>query len=547
MIAMLDGRADKILPAGPPGDLKRYDLDDYTVLVMDSKRRVIDALHSICALRDDFRLRLVMSAFKDGLAANAKGPPVIAPKDCDIEVSRQLERSKTGKLDSARKPTMVAPLPELSGAPPSPGSMVSKNAAAAAMGGTATPKGGPGSGGARKPSVVGNMRASFNASMNKMLTKSMIVEEEDDDDASNYTLTADFQVFFDDMFEAGGAIDGKALDLDAISESPLGTICMDLMMYDSPELFEASFSLLKTMYAQRTTIIHAMKSVQLLYNEQLPLFHSLKHLKSEVGELRNYIESYETWGVQNSFSPIDRPIFEQVTTSLEKLSKFVFAPPNAEILAALELSGRRLSVDQKDEGNMTRGLGGVRGTRRMSSQVAMLKKRAPEAMWQDLLRNLDIDSLLIRAVEIPYDTYIPTGKQLGTPEGDDMQATYDVLLEVVRAAWFCAKSFVLSHPSNQEIFFKHMDFMVAEMKASPGLPIADMLTEVFRDNSEMIEQADEALFREFTSMLNHSAYDISYLNFFEVRAVMRVRTHRVLPAAMWHRRMFPLLLIIMNH
>ena len=177
----------------------------------------------------------------------------------------------------------------------------------------------------------------------------------------------------------------------------------------------------------------------------------------------------------------------------------------------------------------------------------MLKKSAPEAMWQDLLRNPDIDSLLIRAVEIPYDTYIPTGKQLGTPEGDDMQATYDVLLEVVRAAWFCAKSFVLSHPSNQEIFFKHMDFMVAEMKASPGLPIADMLTEVFRDNSEMIEQADEALFREFTSMLNHSAYDISYLNFFEVRAVMRVRTHRVLPAAMWHRRMFPLLLIIMNH
>ena len=80
---------------------------------MESKRRVIDTLHSICAVRDDFRLRLVMSAFKNGLAAIAKGPPVIAPKDSNIEQMRVAELQKPGKLGLKRRPSMVAiaPLP----------------------------------------------------------------------------------------------------------------------------------------------------------------------------------------------------------------------------------------------------------------------------------------------------------------------------------------------------------------------------------------------------------------------------------------------------
>ena len=76
------------------------------------------------------------------------------------------------------------------------------------------------------------------------------------------SVSGDAQTAFNDVFEAGGEIDGTALDLDAISKAPLGTICMDLMMYMQPELFEASMSLLKSCYTQRKSIITAMDRVQ---------------------------------------------------------------------------------------------------------------------------------------------------------------------------------------------------------------------------------------------------------------------------------------------
>ena len=76
------------------------------------------------------------------------------------------------------------------------------------------------------------------------------------------SVSGDVQTAFNDVFEAGGEIDGTALDLDAISKAPLGTICMDLMMYMQPELFEASMSLLKSCYTQRKSIITAMDRVQ---------------------------------------------------------------------------------------------------------------------------------------------------------------------------------------------------------------------------------------------------------------------------------------------
>ena len=437
---------------------------------MESKRRVIDTLHSICAVRDDFRLRLVMSAFKNGLAAIAKGPPVIAPKDSNIEQMRVAELQKPGKLGLKRRPSMVAiaPLPPgvASDAPTKP----------------TRPD--------RAPSLSKFLSEKMSSSLGSLLSTSIEEKEETDfHDASNFILSADFQALFDDCFETGGEIDGKALDLDAISDSPLGIICMDLMMYDSPALFEASFSLLKSMFEQRLTIIRAMRSVQLLHNEELPLFDSLSKLKSEVSELRKHVESYETWGAQNSFSPIDREIVNKVTNSLAKLSAFCFEPPNSEILASSELPGE---IPKR--------------IRRVVSQNALFEERAPVAMWQDLLRNLGVDTLLITAIDIPHHAY----------DSDDQRATHDVLLAVVRAAWACATSFVFSNAPNQEIFRGRVQFMVSEMRTSPGLPIAEMLTEVFRDNLEMIEQADESLFHEFATRLNASGHNASYLNFFEV-------------------------------
>jgi hypothetical protein len=62
--------------------------------------------------------------------------------------------------------------------------------------------------------------------------------KQDDSKAGTWLLIDKFQEAFNDVFEAGGDIDGTALDLDAMSDSPLSTILMDLMMY-TPEAARA--------------------------------------------------------------------------------------------------------------------------------------------------------------------------------------------------------------------------------------------------------------------------------------------------------------------
>ena len=124
-------------------------------------------------------------------------------------------------------------------------------------------------------------------------------------------------------------------------------------------------------------------------------------------------------------------------------------------------------------------------SRRMTVQVNLFNKRRPDRVWQQLLRNLGLDSLLVRAVEIPYSTFRAGFAEKGTPAGDQKDETYEVLFEVVRAAWQCVRSFVLCNAENQAIFAEHMPFLIAEMKACPELGIAEVLIEVFPGVSGM--------------------------------------------------------------
>ena len=231
---------------------------DMTVLIMDSKRRMIDALLSICKLRDDFRLRVIMDGFKKSVI---NGKALYAP-GCTPET---------------------------------------------------------------------------------------------------WLLTDAFHTAFNDVFTASGEIDGTVLNLDTLSKAPLFTICLDLMMYMQPELFEASMTLLKSCYTQRRSIVTAMDRVQvravrrrrqiklfcyrfihplpphlftpshppamstmltthempsvrggrprrwtmrgrsqLFMTDDIPIFGTVSKLVDTVSDIKERIESYETWGVQAS-------------------------------------------------------------------------------------------------------------------------------------------------------------------------------------------------------------------------------------------------------
>ena len=70
----------------------------------------------------------------------------------------------------------------------------------------------------------------------------------------------------------------------------------------------------------------------------MPLFDTLSLLKSEVASVRHRVESYETWGVANSFSPIDDKVAATVLEGLSTLTDFCYCAPRALAGAALDES-----------------------------------------------------------------------------------------------------------------------------------------------------------------------------------------------------------------
>ena len=110
-------------------------------------------------------------------------------------------------------------------------------------------------------------------------SKALYFEDKKKD--NELTLTKAFEDKVVDVFESSddkSGIDGDLLDIDkGLSPvSNLPAICMDLMMYDSPELFESAFTLMWSEFAQREPVIHALERVILLksprlYSDEHPL------------------------------------------------------------------------------------------------------------------------------------------------------------------------------------------------------------------------------------------------------------------------------------
>lgn len=90
-----------------------------------------------------------------------------------------------------------------------------------------------------------------------------------------YVLKRSFHEVINDIFEddtgtGQSKINGSVLDLDGLSPgNNLSAICLDLMQYDSPELFEAAFSLLLSQFRQREPLQEALNEVLLLPASQL--------------------------------------------------------------------------------------------------------------------------------------------------------------------------------------------------------------------------------------------------------------------------------------
>jgi hypothetical protein len=110
------------------------------------------------------------------------------------------------------------------------------------------------------------------------------------------------------LFESAAS---QAFDLDKLSDKPLVTILLDLMMYEDPDLFEAAFGLLYRRNAQKKKLMASMHDVVILKSEYLGAsavpdgdLSKLPALRAHVAHMRKEVNEWELWAQHNELGPI---------------------------------------------------------------------------------------------------------------------------------------------------------------------------------------------------------------------------------------------------
>ena len=280
-------------------------------------------------------------------------------------------------------------------------------------------------------------------------------------------LSRAFYDIFHAIFESGergglnDKLKGHLLDLDKMSpQSKMVPMCMDLMMYDSPELFEAAFSLLHAQFTQRKPLIEAMKNVELLNTVNIIPNKpdcDLASITQRVQHLRRLVESYEAWALSNSFSSDDESSHKEL---IDLCLHFVdFCMHDHSELGAL------------------------------STDEVMRTAWPMESRSQNILRSLGLHECLLEAIAIPFRQY-PAGESRRM-----LQTTVNVAFEALAA-------FVLDNRHNQDLITDEFVLIMKLVESADQTgPIEAILGPLVYRNTAFVDGLDDATLERFTGLL----------------------------------------------
>lgn len=177
----------------------------------------------------------------------------------------------------------------------------------------------------------------------------------------------------------------NTLDLNHISdEYDLDIILLDLIMYEDDDLYCAAMALLTERYHNKSSLLEAMSKSELLKSSKIPVFYTFKQVDNAVSKIRYLILTFEQWGVDNDFSPIDRTVYAKVHRLLDKFREFLLTKDRA-------VEGEE--VEQKSEIEMRMMNFSSNRTRGFSEPPSIEDKIEPQ--HQKILMNLLLGDALV--------------------------------------------------------------------------------------------------------------------------------------------------------
>ncbi|GMH53038.1 hypothetical protein TrLO_g6616 [Triparma laevis f. longispina] len=290
-------------------------------------------------------------------------------------------------------------------------------------------------------------------------------------------VSTQFIEVFNRLFEDE---DGTALDVNKMMDAPIDSVCIDLMMYESDEVFEHALGFIRRRYGQRRSLLSSLKEVTVLKNDSLPVFGNFGKLDACLKDLTFYIRSYDTWGVyKGAERPMVRETYDEVISIFDRLDAFLFDAP--------DLQGKLYDAS--------------------SLPSLCCDKHPPSEFHQRILRNMGlVRSVLIWGLEMNYALMSKIQPDYGGLGGGEreklLEQSEGMLFNVCKRVVFTLNAFVEKNADNQAILFGNLTLLRSKMGV--GLNVWDIVITVLEGNQALCETAPRALFMEFSKIMSKS-------------------------------------------
>ena len=281
------------------------------------------------------------------------------------------------------------------------------------------------------------------------------------------------EAFFAEFEKLFTSADGTALDINAMMDAPIDSVCLDLIMYDTDEVFESALGFMRRRYGQRRALLNVLPKLSILHSESLPIFGTFSALTSSLKDLTYIVRSYDTWGVYNSPSrPLKRETYEKAIKIFDRLDQFLFNDDTSTHYDPHALPSR------------------VRGN------VSVFHQR--------ILRNVGlVRSVLVFSLDIDYDLMKKVDPDFAGLREDEVQRLYDesreMLYTICKRVVFTLNAFVMNDAQNQKILFNYLSLLREKMGV--GLNVWDIIISLFEANQDLCEIVPRGLFMEIAKIM----------------------------------------------
>ena len=273
---------------------------------------------------------------------------------------------------------------------------------------------------ARRRRSVTQLRDNYKISQILSALKNRVMEN-NSDETLRLGLAESVLSSFDSMSDI--------LNVDYMASAPLDSVLLDLLMYESDDLFENSLLTLNKKYMEVEEMVSVLPRMTLLIDSRIPIFEDVSCLTESLSQLSFYTRSYEVWAV-HSCSKRDVRSYNHICYLLNKLLVFIYSPSydstsfedfsvetKADKARRIEryVLAERKAMDKEESNSMNghKGDGGGGQKRRVQKRsdsvsdfsifgynsppsILLLKaNKKPNRLHQDLLRSMGIVNRII--------------------------------------------------------------------------------------------------------------------------------------------------------